>query len=251
MARSSARAEEGLERAGDREEVFRAAEDAEYADVLGADTEAGEARTLAAGYRRYAARSLEPGLNAREQAAANADVHVSNALHERLTHRHQAANRAALDNVSRAALTIATVAGRLLDRSRPTSSAGDLVRAAEASEVAAAAAATVPEDSDGTDTALHAVLDAARQTLTARRNHVAAVDEAAGADEETARVGENAGGVGVVDVGPATEDTFESWSRALTDIREYCIRRATTRRWQTRRRQQRQDRDIARWVTGC
>ena len=185
--------------------------DAEYADVLGADAEAREARALAGRYRRYADRGRRHGLHSVEQSAANDDVGSSDALHARLRRRHQAANRAALDYVGRAAQTTSAAADRLVAGRDPAGAA--VVRATEAA-VAAAAAREVSEDGVRTDAALRAVLDAARRTLTALRTHVAAVEDASGTYEDPSSTGNDAGG-GVPALEQATVDTFEGWLHAL------------------------------------
>ena len=137
------------------------AADAAYADVLGAEQEADQARALSERYGRR-------GLGRLAQRQVVSDVEASDALHRRLTGRHATANRAALDALSRATRALSTAVERLSDRyTYFNTRAVEVLRAAADPQVSARTLAADPgsPENDRTDAAIEKLVVTAREAV--------------------------------------------------------------------------------------
>ena len=154
------------------------AANADYVEAVGiSGADAGRAR--AARLRRFANRMR--GLQGRSGEAVQrrnalldevrAELDGASRLHSRAVEAHIAANRAAIDALSRAARMVSTAAARLTDDYYPATRAVEVTRAAAALDQAAAAAADpqVSNDSDATDQALEELIFASRETFVRAR----------------------------------------------------------------------------------
>ena len=164
------------------------AANADYVEAVGiSGADAGRAR--AARLRRFANRMR--GLQGRSGEAVQrrnalldevrAELDGASRLHSRAVEAHIAANRAAIDALSRAARMVSTAAARLTDDYYPATRAVEVTRAAAALDQAAAAAADpqVSNDSDATDQALEELIFASRETFVVLESHVQLVEQAA------------------------------------------------------------------------
>ena len=165
------------------------AANAAYVEAVGI-AGAAEARERAARFRRYAIRVRRLRGNsahmlARQRVlirASNAENDALNALHDRATAAHVAANRAVLDTLGHAARALSTAAERLIltDDSLPGARSAEVYRAAGRAERAAAVAADaqLPNDGNRTDAALDELIAAVRETVVALESHVRQIEQA-------------------------------------------------------------------------
>ena len=204
---------------------------ATYVEAVGISGGA-EARERAARFRRFANRfrglggdGVDGGNQKRRKDLVDqwkAENDRRNALHSRAHAAHVAANRAALDALSRAGRTLSTAAGRLTDDNYPGTRAAEVIRATAALDGAAVAAANpeVSDTSDRTDQAIEGLIMASRETMTVLRSHVQLVEQAARRYEQDREPpqGPVAGQPGrPADVQSQPAGDFAGWVRQIND----------------------------------